>query len=77
MTESDYKLNTIFRDSIISVIEHLPLLESYLIVTIRENIYQRTKTDMGAGEEEKLDKYIQRLEIGSPSYDYDPEKRYF
>ncbi|HSF50272.1 MAG TPA: serine protease, partial [Nitrososphaeraceae archaeon] len=74
MTESDYKLNTVFRDSIISAIEQLPSLKSCLIVTMRENIYQRTKRDMKAGEEAGLENYIQRLEIGSPSYDYDSRK---
>ena len=64
---TEYIPNPVFRDSIVRVISHLSYTNSYLIVTMRDNIYQRTKIDM-MDESEYLEKYVQRLEMGAPSY---------
>ena len=43
------------------------------MITMRENVYQKTLSDL-VGEAEDLQKYVQRLEIGAPSYDLKQRK---
>jgi Trypsin-like peptidase domain len=69
-TESDYESqsrSTIFQDSIMDSILNLKELQSYVIVTMREEIYLRTRSLIRGYEQ--VPNYVEKLIMGSPSYD--------
>jgi CTP:molybdopterin cytidylyltransferase MocA len=63
----EYKSNKEFEDSIDSIIDGLGSLDVYLIVTMREEIYQKFNPTG------KIDskRFVKKLNIGNHSYDYD------
>lgn len=70
--ETNYKENPIFQSNIVRVINKLRSLNSYLLITMRDNIYQETLNDIiGESDESgELQYYTIRLEFGDSSYDF-------
>jgi hypothetical protein len=66
----EYKHNEEFEESIGSIIDALGSLDVYLIVTMREEVYQEFKR---IGKKD-LENYVKKLNIGNHSYDYEKRK---
>ena len=69
-TEEDYQSNYVFQSSIVDVIDHLRLLKSSIIITMRDTIFQKTKQDIEGYERLQNAKSIGQLDFGSSAYEF-------